>query len=91
MRDFCDILKTVLPPDNRMWTWSHINNVIDQMGEWRAGRDYHRLPLCLNCKLHLFAETDFETLCPRCNDPADTDATVNSVPVDIFQESILGD
>jgi hypothetical protein len=77
MTDFCDIMKAVLPPDNKMWTWKHIQNLTDQMGDWRVGKDYIRLPLCGTCRLHIFAEDDHTTLCPKCNPPDGTGEPVN--------------
>ena len=77
MSDFCDILKAVLPTDNKMWTWVHVQNVIHQMGDWHVGCDYIRLPLCGTCRLHIFAENDFSTLCPKCNPPAGNGEPVN--------------
>jgi hypothetical protein len=67
MRDFCNIMKAVLPCDNRMWTWNHITDLVDSMGAWEVGKNYRCLPLCGNCRLHIFDENDYITPCPRCN------------------------
>ena len=67
MRDFCDILKAVLPEDNSMWTWNHVTDLVDSMGTWEVGENYRRLPLCGNCRLHVFEEYDYATPCPKCN------------------------
>jgi hypothetical protein len=86
MMDFCDILKCCLPPDNTMWTWGHIHNLIDSMGEWKVGQDYRRLPLCWSCTLYIFAENDYTTLCPRCN-PSEGVAEADESPSEVDSEA----
>lgn len=80
MSDFCNILKVALPEDNKMWTWKHVQNLVDAMGTWRVGQDYHRYPLCYICHEHIFEENDYGSPCPNgCNESKDETEQVISI------------